>query len=458
MAQVATRPQPTPYPPPQTEEGIVANPALAREAARLFADRGVTFGVNNDDGGILHRPIPIDPLPRRVAAAEWESLERGLLQRTLALDAFIRDVYGQQRILRAGRIPAHLVYGSPSYLRGASGPAAQRPGQIAVAGIDLVKVNGRWLVLEDNVRVPSGISYALAARWAMRKLFGRAMPAFGAARLEDYPRRLRAALRERAPSDGELVVLSPGRLNAAYYEHEELARLMECPLVTGDDLFASHRGAWRREGAERHPVSAIYHRFSPDYLDPLAGFGGSVIGVPCLISAWRNGALGLANAPTCGIADDKSLFPYVPDMIHYYLGETPLLEQPLTLDLTEAVQRRHVLAHFEDFVFKPVDGSGGKGIVFGPIAPADEREATTAAIDADPASLIAQPALELERLPCLMADGTVERRRCDLRPFVLLGSSPWVVPGGLTRVAPSTDAWLVNSSAGGGVKDTWVAA
>src|SRR6202165_2100451 len=239
MAQVVTRLQPPPYPPPQAGEGIgaiVADPVLAREATRLFADRGVTFGVLDDDGGILHRPIPIDPLPRRLAATEWQSLERGLLQRTLALDAFIRDVYGEQRILRAGRIPAHLVYGSPSYLRGASGAAAPRPGQIAVAGIDLVKVGGRWLGLEDNVRVPSGITYALAARWAMRKLLGRAMPAFGAARLEDYPRQLRAALRQRAPSDGELVALSPGPLNAAYYEHEELARLMGCPLVTGGDL------------------------------------------------------------------------------------------------------------------------------------------------------------------------------------------------------------------------------
>jgi uncharacterized circularly permuted ATP-grasp superfamily protein len=431
---------------------------MAVEAARLFAARRVTFGVRDHNGGILHRPIPIDPLPRRLAAAEWESLERGLLQRTLALDAFIQDVYGQQRILRAGRIPAHLVYGSPSYLRGASGPAAQRPGQIAVAGIDLVKVNGRWLVLEDNVRVPSGISYALAARWAMRKLLGRAMPAFGASRLEDYPRRLRAALRQRAPSDGELVVLSPGRLNAAYYEHEELARLMECPLVTGEDLFASHRGCWRRDGTERHPVTAIYHRFSPDYLDPLAGFSGSVIGVPCLISAWRNGALGLANAPSCSIADDKSLFPYVPEMIRYYLGETPRLDQPPTLDLSQATQRRHVLAHFRDFVFKPVDGSGGKGIVFGPIADGEQRAATAAVIEAEPASLVAQLALDLERLPCVTADGTIEWRRCDLRPFVLLGSSPWVVPGGLTRVAPDSDAWLVNSSAGGGVKDTWVAA
>src|SRR5260370_22276415 len=365
MAQVAARPQPPPYPahagnpatlttlaPPQAGEGnraavaaegneaIVADAGLAREAARLFAERGVTFGVL-EDGGIWHRPIPIDPLPRRLAAAEWQSLERGLLQRTLALDAFIQDVYGRQGILRAGRIPAHLVYGSPSYLRGANGPAAQRPGQIAVAGIDLVKVDGRWLVLEDNVRVPSGITYALAARSAMRKMLGRAMPAFGAARLEDYPRRLRAALRQRAPSDAEPVVLSPGPLNAAYYEHEELARLMECPLVTGEDLFASHRGCWRRDGTERHPVTAIYHRFSPDYLDPLAGFSGSVIGVPCLISAWRNGALGLANAPTCSVADDKSLFPYVPEMIRYYLGETPRLDQPPTLDLAQAPQPRH---------------------------------------------------------------------------------------------------------------------
>lgn len=458
MAHVVTSPRPA-VPQGRVEDvAIVADAGMAREAARLFAERGVTFGVHDDSGAMLHRPIPIDPLPRRLGSPEWQALERGLLQRTQALDTFIRDVYGQQRILRAGRIPAHLVYGSASYLRGASGTAAQRPGQIAVAGIDLVKVNGRWLVLEDNVRVPSGITYALAARWVMRKLMGPAMPAFGAARLEDYPRRLRAALRQRAPSDGELVVLSPGPLNAAYYEHEELARLMECRLVTGDDLLASHRGAWRRDGAEHYPVGAIYHRFSPDYLDPLAGFSGSVIGIPCLISAWRNGALGLANAPTCSIADDKSLFPYVPDMIRYYLGETPLLEQPYTLDLTDPASRQRVLANFDDFVFKPVDGSGGKGIVFGPIASAEERAATLAAIDAEPASLIAQPALDLERLPCLLADGSIEFRRCDLRPFIVLGSSPWVVPGGLTRVAPSREAWLVNSSAGGRVKDTWVAA
>jgi uncharacterized circularly permuted ATP-grasp superfamily protein len=443
--------------PVAAETGLALSPGLAREATRLFAERGVTFGVL-EDGAVRHRPIPFDPLPRHLARAEWKSLERGLLQRALALDAFIQDVYGRQGILRAGRVPAHLVYGSPAYLRGASGPAAQRPGQIAVAGIDLVKVGGRWLVLEDNVRVPSGISYALAARWAMRKLLGRAMPASGAERLEDYPRRLRAALRHRSDSDGELVVLSPGPLNAAYYEHRELARLMESPLVTGADLFASHRGCWRREGGERHPVSAIYHRFSPDYLDPLAGFSGSMIGVPCLIEAWRNGALGLANAPTCGIADDKSLFPYVPEMISYYLGEAPLLEQPRTLDMTVAAERRHALVHFEEFVFKPVDGSGGKGIVFGPIAEAEERAATVASIATAPASLIAQPALDLERLPCLLPDGSIEWRRCDLRPFVLLGPSPWVAPGGLTRVAPTPDAWLVNSSAGGGVKDTWVTA
>jgi uncharacterized circularly permuted ATP-grasp superfamily protein len=440
-----------------TETALAIRPGLARQAARLFADRGVTFGVL-EEGTVRQRPIPFDPLPRRLSAAEWKTLERGLLQRTLALDTFIQDVYGRQAILRAGRIPAHLVYGSPAYMRGAHGPAAQLPGQIAVAGIDLVKVEGRWLVLEDNVRVPSGISYALAARWAMRKLLGPAIPAFGAERLEDYPRRLRAALRQRAQSEGELVVMSPGALNAAYYEHGELARQMECPLVTGEDLLASHRGCWRREGGETHPVSAIYHRFSPGYLDPLAGFAHSLIGVPGLITAWRNGRLGLANAPTCGIADDKSLFSYVPEMIRFYLGEAPQLEQPPSLDLTQAPQRRHVLAHFDDYVFKPVDGSGGKGIVFGPVAKPEERMAVATSIAAEPASLIAQPALDLERLPCLMSDGSIERRRCDLRPFVVLGGSPWVVPGGLTRVAPTVDAWLVNSSAGGGVKDTWVAA
>jgi uncharacterized circularly permuted ATP-grasp superfamily protein len=205
-------------------------------------------------------------------------------------------------------------------------------------------------------------------------------------------------------------------------------------------------------------VSAVYHRYSPEYLDPVGGAPESLIGVPALLSAWRSGNVALANAPTCGVADDKSLFPYVPAMIRYYLGETPLLQQPPTLDLADPVQRAHALDAFDAHVFKPVEGSGGKGIIFGPEAAAEDREHVRETARSRPAALVAQPLLEIDRLPCIAADGSVEERRCDLRPFTVVGDQPWVLPGGLTRVAPDTDSWLVNSSAGGGIKDTWVQA
>jgi uncharacterized circularly permuted ATP-grasp superfamily protein len=349
-----------------------------------------------------------------------------------------------------------VVYSSPAFLRYASGPAARSAGQVCVAGVDLVRVRGEWLVLEDNLRVPSGVAYALAARRAMVDVCREETLEFAPRPIAEYPRRLAQALKRRAPHDGLSVVLTPGPYNAAYYEHRELARQMDCRLVNSHELIASHRGCWLQQGRQRHPVSSIYHRYSPEYLDPVGGATHSLIGVPALLAAWRGGNLGLANAPTCGVADDKSVFPYVPDMIRYYLGETPILEQPPTLDLTNARQASKALGDFDNHVFKPVDGSGGKGIVFGPTADEVERASVMAAALTKPASLIAQPALEIDRLPCVNASGEIEDRRSDLRPFVVLGAEPWVLPGGLTRVAPTYESYLVNSSAGGGIKDTWV--
>ena len=425
------------------------------KAARWFEEHGVNFGVVTD-GRVVQRPIPFDPIPRRIEKAEWAKLERGLLQRVLALDTFVRDIFDAQRILRAGRIPSNVVYSSPAFLRYASGPAARRPGQVCVAGVDLVRVHGDWLVLEDNLRVPSGVAYALAARRAMVDVCRDDTLEFGPRPIADYPRRLAAALKERAPIGGLSVVLTPGPYNAAYYEHRELARQMDCRLVNSHELIASHRGCWLQQGRQRHVVSTIYHRYSPEYLDPVGGATHSLIGVPALLAAWRGGNLGLANAPTCGVGDDKSVFPYVPDMIRYYLGETPILDQPPTLDLTDPAHAAKALQDFDDHVFKPVDGSGGKGIVFGPTASEVERAAIVAAALTRPSSLIAQPVLEIDRLPCVSDSGEIEGRRSDLRPFVVMGPEPWVLPGGLTRVAPDYDSYLVNSSAGGGIKDTWV--
>jgi uncharacterized circularly permuted ATP-grasp superfamily protein len=428
---------------------------LADDTAAWFARNEVHFGVSVA-GQVVQRPIPYDPLPRVVDSVAWAWLEHALAQRVKALDEFIRDVYGEARILRAGLVPPELVYGTASWFRSCRGPAALRPGQICIAGIDLVRVDGRWLVLEDNLRVPSGSSYALAARRALANLAPELLAGSRPRAVGEYPRRLLAALEQRSSQEGLTVLLSPGPANAAYYEHCELARLMGIPVVTAADLVASHRGCWLRGDGGNVPVARIYHRYSPEYLDPLGGRDDSLIGIPFLFAAWRQGRVVLANAPTCGVADDKRLFTFVPTLIRYYLGEQPMLEQPITIELDNVARRRAVLKRFDDFVFKPVNGSGGKGIVFGPTATGEERAVLRATLEEAPGTMVAQPVLEIERLPCVASAGDLEWRRCDLRAFVVVDVDPWVMPGGLTRVAPGTDQWLVNSSAGGGVKDTWV--
>src|ERR1700687_751685 len=428
---------------------------LADETTAWFARNEGHFGVSIA-GEVVKRRIPFAPLPRIVDSVGWAWLERALAQRVRALDHFIRDAYGECRVLKAGLVPPELVYGSTSWFRSCRGPAALRPGQITIAGIDLVRVDGRWLVLEDNLRVPSGVSYALASRRVLADVAPELLAGPRPRALGEYPRRLLAAMEQRSPEEGVTVLLSPGPANAAYYEHVELARLMGIPVVTSADLVASHRGCWLRQNGGNVPVARIYHRYSPEYLDPLGGRDDSLIGIPFLFAAWRQGRVVLANAPTCGVADDKRLFPYVPSLIRYYLGEQPMLEQPLTIELKSPAHRREVLNRFDDFVFKPVNGSGGKGIVFGPIAGGDERAAVSATLEQAPGTMVDQPLLEIERLPCVAAAGDLEWRRCDLRAFVVVGVDPWVMAGGLTGVGAGTDQWLVNSSAGGGVKDTWV--
>ncbi len=329
---------------------------LADDSAAWFARNGVHFGVSIA-GQVVQRPIPYDPLPRILDSVAWAWLERALAQRVRALDEFIRDAYGEARILRAGLVPPALVYGSTSWFRSCRGPAALGPGQICIAGIDLVRVDGRWLVLEDNLRVPSGASYALASRRALADVAPELLAGLRPRALGDYPRKLLAALEQRSSEEGLTVLLSQGPANAAYYEHCELARLMGIPIVTADDLVASHRGCWLRRDGGNQPVARIYHRYSPEYLDPLGGRDDSLIGIPFLFAAWRQGRVVLANAPTSGVADDKRLFPFVPTLIRYYLGEQPMLEQPPTIELEDLARRREVLARFDDFD-PPIDVKG----------------------------------------------------------------------------------------------------
>jgi uncharacterized circularly permuted ATP-grasp superfamily protein len=444
---------------PAQEVGVPAPqpsaPADLLAAGRSwFEENEVNFGLVAG-GELTQRPIPFCPMPRQMLATEWTRLAEGLRQRVAALDEFVRDIFGPQRILRSGRIPAEVIYETPSFMRAAASPAATQPGQVCVAGIDMVKVNGRWLVLEDNLRVPSGASYSIAARRASADLLSGELAAAKPLSMGSYPRRLLSQLQERASGPGEVVLLSPGTQNPAFWEHQELARQMNLDVVFGWELIASQRGCWRVRGNERIPIAAVYHRFSPEYLDPVVR-NDSLIGVPFLLAAWRTGSLGLVNTPTCGVADDKAVFPYVPDIIRYYLAEQPILEQPPTLDMRDPVQRRHAFDNAHGHVFKPVNASGGKGIVFGPDATDAQLATVHRRVAEFPGSYVAQPVLEIERLPCLADGGQIEHRRCDLRAFVLHGEDPWVMPGGLTRVAPSVDNWLVNSSAGGGIKDTWI--
>ncbi|HWF58408.1 MAG TPA: circularly permuted type 2 ATP-grasp protein [Candidatus Dormibacteraeota bacterium] len=431
-------------------------PTLRRGAQDWFASRGVTFGVPDD--GVA--PIfPFDPIPRVIGASEWRGIHRALSQRAVALDHFVSDCYGAQRALRHGVVPGRLVYSSTGYLRDIVGVRPPRSTWCHVAGIDVVRVQGSFCVLEDNVRVPSGVAYALEARRAMEKLAPEWFATSAVRRIDEYTTRLRRILQRIAPRPWEaaIALLTPGSYNAAYYEHKLLAEEIGAILVEGNDLIVSEDEVYRRDSdGGVHHVDVIYSRVNSDWLDPLVFRSESMLGAPGIIEAWRRGNVAIANAPGTGVADDKAIYPYVPALIRYYLGEEPLMDNVPSFDLADPAQRAHVVAHFDKMVLKPVDASGGYDIHFGRLVSAAERGELIARIDSAPRQWLAQEEVELSRAICMDANGGLEGRAVDLRPFVLLDERPWISPGGLTRVAADPNQLVVNSSQGGGSKDTWV--
>jgi uncharacterized circularly permuted ATP-grasp superfamily protein len=430
-----------------------------RIANSAFLAGGVTFSVYADSAQGEERIFPFDLIPRIVDAADWQPIETGLVQRVRALNLFLADVYGPQRILAEGRVPRGLVEGSAGFLRALRGVTPPGGVYIHIAGIDLVRApDGAFLVLEDNARTPSGVSYVLENRSVMK----RALPiVFSQARLrpvDEYPTRLRDALAQVAPGgNGEplTVVLTPGRFNSAYFEHSFLARRMGVPLVESTDLFVHRDRVWVKTTSGPQRVDVIYRRTDDEFLDPEVFRADSLLGVPGLIRAYAGGHVALANAPGNGCCDDKAVYPFVPEMIRFYLSEEPILGQIETLVCERDDDRRRTLDELPRLVVKAVNASGGYGMLIGPAATASQLEEFRGRVRDNPRGYIAQPVVELSTCPTWI-DGEIAPRRVDLRPYVVTGASTWVLPGGLSRVALVQGSYVVNSSQGGGSKDTWV--
>ncbi|RGA03842.1 circularly permuted type 2 ATP-grasp protein [Microbispora triticiradicis] len=425
----------------------------ADQLARVFTDRGVTFDYAGEE-----RPFPLDLVPRVLDAAEWDLIARAVRQRVRTLEAFLDDVYGERRAFHDGVVPWRLLHSSPHFHRAADGIAARV--RVHVAGIDIVRdEDGGFRVLEDNVRTPSGVSYVLENRLAM----SRTLPALFAEQrvrpVEEYPARLLAALRRAAPehvTDPAVVILTPGVHNAAYFEHALLARLMGVELVEGRDLVCEDNRVHMRTTNGRRPVHVIYRRVDDDYLDPLHFRWDSTLGCPGLLNAARAGHVTIANAVGNGVADDKLVYTYVPDLMRYYLGEEPLIGNVESYRLEDPETLEWVLSRIGDLVLKPVDGAGGKGIVIGPRASEETLRELSETVRADPRGWVAQRPVALSTAPSLIGD-LPRPRHIDLRPFAVNdGDDVWLLPGGLTRVALPEGELVVNSSQGGGSKDTWV--
>ncbi len=429
------------------------------EAELIFRRTGITFAVYTE-GGDPERLIPFDIIPRILDAGEWTVLERGLVQRVRALNAFIADVYGPQEFIRAGRIPPALVLHNPGFAAGMVGLKVPAGVYTHIAGIDMVRVGPEeFYVLEDNCRTPSGVSYMLENREATMRLFPDLIRRHRIRPVSHYPEELLDTLRSVAPpaaSDNPTVVLlTPGAFNSAYYEHSFLADEMGVELVEGVDLMVEDLVVYMRTTRGRQRVDVIYRRIDDDFLDPLAFRPDSALGVPGLMAAYRAGNVTLANAVGAGIADDKAVYTYVPEMVRFFLGEEPILKNVPTFRCSEADERAHVLDRLHELVVKDVHGSGGYGMLVGPHATKAERDAFAEKIKARPDSYIAQPTLSLSTCPTFVDNG-IAPRHVDLRPFVLSGREIRIVPGGLTRVALREGSLVVNSSQGGGTKDTWV--
>lgn len=429
-----------------------------RMADQAMLRGGVTFTVYGNKGG-TEKVFPFDLIPRVVSAGDWRTLHAGLEQRIQALNAFLADIYGEQRIVREGHIPAEVVDSSSGFLPEMLGIRPPGGVYVNVAGIDLIRDGeGSFIVLEDNLRCPSGVSYVLENRSVLKQVLPGVFSSAGLRSVDDYPTRLLERLLQCAPTRDKapnLVVLSPGPYNSAYFEHSFLARRMGCDLVVPSDLFVDDERVFVKTTAGPVQVDVIYRRIDDEFIDPQVFRADSLLGVPGLVSAYRAGNVTLANALGNGVADDKGVYPFVPDMIRFYMDEEPTLGQVNTLSCARDDDQAQVLAHPERFVIKSVDASGGYGMVMGPMAAAAELAEIKTKIRANGRGYIAQPLIELSTCPTWCGD-KVSPRRVDLRPYVLTGDDVWVLPGGLTRVALEEGSYVVNSSQGGGSKDTWV--
>ncbi|MDM4768340.1 circularly permuted type 2 ATP-grasp protein [Pelomonas sp. SE-A7] len=426
------------------------------EADLLFHKVGITFAVYGDEAG-AERLIPFDMVPRIVPASEWTMLEKGLRQRVTALNRFLWDIYHDHEILKAGLIPAEQVLGNAQYQKAMQGLDLPHGIYAHITGVDLIRhSDGGYYVLEDNLRVPSGVSYMLENRKMMMRLFPELFSRYSIAPVQHYPTLLLNTLRHASPVDNPTaVVLTPGPFNSAYFEHAFLAQQMGVELVEGQDLFVKDDWLYMRTTVGPKRVDVIYRRIDDAFLDPLAFRPDSMLGVPGLLSVYQKGHLILANAIGTGVADDKSIYPYVPDMIRFYLGEEPILNNVPTWQCRKAADLDHVLNHMKDLVVKEVHGAGGYGMLVGPASTAAEVEDFKLRVKANPSNYIAQPTLCLSSCPTFVESG-IAPRHIDLRPFVLTGREITMVAGGLTRVALKEGSLVVNSSQGGGTKDTWI--
>jgi uncharacterized circularly permuted ATP-grasp superfamily protein len=441
--------------------GLAELRARARDAEIQLFDQGITFTVYSDKDAI-DRILPFDIIPRVLTAEDWAVIEAGVRQRVKTLNLFLADLYGPRHALRDGVVPAELVLGNPNYRPEMEGLRLPFGTYVHVAGIDLVRNrDGRFLVLEDNARSPSGVSYVVENRHLMQRSFADMMRDLPIRPVSDYGRRLHEALADVAPpaaQDPQVVLLSPGVFNSAYFEHVFLAREMGVPLVEGRDLVVEDDDrVYMRTVAGPVRVDVVYRRINDDFLDPEAFRPDSMLGAAGLMRAYRKGHVALANAPGTGVADDKAVYAYIPRLIRYYLAEDPVLDNVETRICREPEALRYTLDHLGEMVVKPVGESGGYGITIGPRASRAELELCRERLLADPANYISQPVVSLSVAPTLV-DGGIEPRHVDLRPYAVTGRDIWVLPGGLSRVALRKGSLIVNSSQGGGSKDTWVLA
>jgi uncharacterized circularly permuted ATP-grasp superfamily protein len=441
-----------------TELGPDALARRRRMADIAFRNQGITFTVYSDQVGV-EKIFPFDIVPRIIPADEWSHIEKGLMQRITALNHFCHDIYHQQRILKEGIIEPELIYGAKMFRREMLGVDVPKNIYIHICGTDLIRdSDGRYLVLEDNGRTPSGVSYVMENRAVMRRIFPQLFGSYRVRGIEDYPYNLLQTLRHCAPAhadDPTIAILTPGVYNSAYFEHSFLARQMGVALVEGRDLVVDNSFVYMRTTSGLRRVDVVYRRVDDDFLDPLCFKPDSVLGVAGLMNAYRTGNVTLANAAGTGVADDKAIYPFVPDMIKFYLSEEPILPNVPTYICARDSDRSYVLDNLDKLVVKSTNESGGYGMLMGHQSSTKERAAFADKIKSDPRNFIAQPIVQLSQHPS-MIDNCFEGRRIDLRPYILFGEKPIVMPGGLTRVALRKGSLVVNSSQGGGSKDTWV--